>query len=66
MTSVVAMGRAEFINDETVRDEKLRKLARRYCPSEEEIEGTIQAAASRVQMIALNIEHMTGKLVHEK
>ncbi|MBQ7839137.1 MAG: pyridoxamine 5'-phosphate oxidase family protein [Lachnospiraceae bacterium] len=66
VTSVIVMGRVEFVTDEKIREEKLRRLALKYFPSEDEVEETMESAAARVQMIALNIDHMTGKLVHEK
>lgn len=66
VTSVIAMGRAELISDSDVIDDKLRKLALKYFPTAEEIEKVMASSASKVQMIVLNIEHLTGKLVHEK
>ncbi len=66
VTSVIALGRAEFIDDISVIDEKLRKLALKYYPTEEEVEKEMLKETDRVQMIALRIEHLTGKLVQEK
>lgn len=66
VTSVIAMGRAELISDSDVIGDKLRKLALKYFPTAEEIEKVMASSASKVQMIVLNIEHLTGKLVHEK
>ena len=66
--SVVAMGRAEFVpvTDEARVTETLRKLGAKYFPSDEEVEIEIARDAHRVQLVALHIEHLTGKRVHEK
>ena len=46
--------------------EKVRTLALKYYPTEEEVNEEMEKAVSRVQLIALSIEHLTGKLVNEK
>ena len=69
-TSVVVFGKAHLITDTSVRIQKLRKLALKYYPdsamphAEDELsdEGTL----SRTAVFAIDIEHMTGKLVNEK
>ena len=66
VTSVVVMGRAELVSDTELANEKLRKLALKYYPTVEEVEAEMQRDAHRVQMIAIRMEHMTGKLVNEK
>lgn len=66
VTSVVAMGRAELVEDPEVVLKEIRKLGLKYFPSEQEVEDEIKSSLSAVQMIAIHIEHMTGKLVHEK
>lgn len=66
VTSVIAMGRAELVNDMNVIYEKVRNLALKYYPTEEEVNEEMEKAVSRVQLIALSIEHLTGKLVNEK
>ena len=43
-----------------------KRLGLKYYPTVEEVDTEIEKAFSRVQMIALTIEHMTGKNVHEK
>ncbi len=66
-TSVVIFGKAEFLEDRTVLEEKLRKLAAKYYPTAEEADAEMrEPSTKRVQMIAVSIEHMTGKLVNEK
>lgn len=66
-TSVVVFGRARFLDDREFWEDKLRKLTMKYYPSEEEVEVEMKAPpVNVVQMIAIDIEHMTGKLVNEK
>ncbi len=44
-----------------------KKLAEKYYPTVEEVEKEMNGSArSRVQLFAIRIEHMTGKLVNEK
>ncbi len=64
--SVIVFGTAVLLDDEKVREEKLRHLAKRYYPSDEEIERVMSHAVSRVQLVRISIDHMTGKIVHEK
>ena len=45
--------------------ELCRELARRFKPSEEDIEKEIQMVWARVQVLCLVPEHITGKRVHE-
>lgn len=66
VTSVIAMGRAELISDFDITYEKARKLALKYYPTEEAVEQELINAVNRVQVIALDIEHLSGKLVNEK
>lgn len=64
--SVVAFGTATFVEDERVVHEKARALGRKYFPSEEYVEEEMRKAASRVRIIAIAIDHLTGKRVHEQ
>ncbi len=66
LTSVIAMGEAELVDDVAVVCEKAHKIADKYFPSKEEIEAEWQKDGNRIQIIAVHIQHMTGKLVHEK
>ncbi len=65
VTSVIAFGRAELESGAAVMD-KLRKLALKYYPTAEEVNAEMAKDSDRVQMIALNIESLTGKLVNER
>ena len=63
--SVVVFGRVEFVEDQNEAVEICRQLARRFNPSEEDIENEIKRAAAHVQVFALVPEHITCKRVHE-
>ena len=63
--SVVVFGRVEFVDDRDFALRICRELARRFNPSDAEIEKEIQAAGARVQVFRLIPEHITGKQVHE-
>ena len=65
-TSVIVFGRAELIEDAAQTSEKVRKLAMKYYPTEEEVDAEMEKAIARVQLLSLHIEHMTGKLVNER
>lgn len=64
--SVVCLGRVEEVNDKEKIYNQLRRLAEGFYPSPESIEKEIESAGSRVKMYVMSIDHMTGKLVHEK
>lgn len=67
VTSVVVFGKVKFIDDLSVVEEKLRKLATKYYPSQEEVEIEMNGPAfQHVQLFAIEIDHITGKLVNEK
>ena len=63
--SVVVFGRVEFVEEQNEAVEICRRLARRFNPSEADIEDEIRRAAAYVQVFALIPEHITGKRVHE-
>lgn len=66
VSSVVVFGKAVLIDDTKLSEEKVRALALKYYPTKEEVEEELASSLSRVQLIAVEIEHMTGKLVNEK
>lgn len=67
VTSVVVFGRVKLLTDKAVIENHLRKLAKKYYPTADEIEAEMNSsAADRVQMFVIDIEHMTGKIVNEK
>lgn len=66
VTSVIVYGHAELVADAAVTAEKVRRLALKYYPTAEEADAEMARDLSRVQLIALTPEHITGKIVHEK
>ena len=66
VTSVILFGRAFPVTDEIKKDAILRALAKKYFPDEEDVESDMERNAARAGVIAIRIEHMSGKLVHEK
>lgn len=66
VSSCVVFGRARLITDDNVAVQKLRKMALKYYPTAEEVEAEIAADFKGVQMVAIDIEHITGKRIHEK
>lgn len=54
------------MSDSSVAFRKVRELALKYYPTAGEAEGEVARSAGRVQVIAIAMDHMTGKLVHEK
>lgn len=65
-TSVVVFGRAHEVTDLAVLEDHLRSLGLKYYPTPEDVEAEIGRDITRVQMYAIDIEHMTGKLVNER
>lgn len=66
VSSCVVFGKAILIQDENIKEEKLRKFALKYYPSKEEVEITLKKGIKAVQLVAIDIEHISGKKVHEK
>ena len=63
--SVVCLGRMEIVEDREKVHSICRKLAERFYPTEESIEEEIRKAGSRVNVLVMSIDRMTGKLVKE-
>ena len=66
VTSVIVQGRAELMENGPVVESKLRELAMKYYPTQEEVDEEMKHGLDRVQMIAIHIENMTGKTVYER
>lgn len=64
--SVICFGRIQPIPNTDDVLEKLREMARKSYPNEEEVEKAMQQSVHAVQMLELTIEHMSGKRVNEK
>lgn len=67
VTSVVVFGKAFLVDNPILIEDRLRKLAKKYYPTLDDVEKEMTGPAfNRVQFFAIEIEHMTGKLVNEK
>lgn len=66
VSSCVVFGRAVLIKDPVMTEEKVRRFALKYFPTAEEVEEEIRRSVHAVQMIAIDIEHISGKRVHER
>jgi len=66
VTSVIIFGRAKLLTDKETVINKLTKIGEKYYPAKSDIENEISKSISRAQIIELNIEHMSGKIVCEK
>ena len=62
----MVFGRAKLVEDRKTTEEKVRKFALKYYPSAEEVEEEIRKGIKAVQLIEIEIEHISGKKVHEK
>ena len=66
-TSVVVFGRVKLVTDPAVKEEKLRILASKYYPTADEVEKEMTGPGfGQVQLFAIEVEQMTGKLVNER
>jgi hypothetical protein len=66
VSSCVVFGRAKLIEDLKITEDKIRVLAMKYYPTVKEAEEEIAKDLKGVQMVAIEIEHISGKRVHEK
>ena len=66
VSSCVVFGRARLVEDPKTTEEKVRKFALKYYPSLEDVEEEIKMGIKGVQLIEIEIEHISGKKVHEK
>lgn len=65
VTSVVVFGRIKKVLEPDKTMEKVKRLGYKYYPSKDAVEEEWEHAKSRVLCLELDIEHMTGKCVHE-
>lgn len=67
VTSVVVFGKAKLVDSKEIINDYLLKMALKYYPTKEEAEAEMKSPSFHaVQMIVIEIEHMSGKLVNEK
>lgn len=65
-TSVICFGRIQEITDPAEHDRLLHLLGAKYFPGGYDIEADMVKNAPRALVLALTIEHMSGKHVREK
>lgn len=65
VTSVIAFGTISELTDKEQVEHHCRLLGEKYAPTQEYIEKEMKRSLSRVHMLVLTIDHMTGKLVNE-
>ena len=63
--SVICFGRIRKVEDKSVSHEALLSLARKFFPSEDIVQKEMLSEAGAA-ILCFEIEHMTGKWVHEK
>lgn len=64
--SVIVFGRAKPVEDSAVKYEKARAFGMKYFPSMDELDAELARDLDRVRIMEIAVEHMSGKLVHEK
>lgn len=64
--STVVFGRCHLIENQTKAIELVRELATKYYPNKDLIEEEIVSYGNAVQMFEIDIEHLSGKMIHEK
>lgn len=64
--SVIVFGRVKPVGDAVVKFEKAKVFGMKYYPDEEELDRELERDFERVRIMEIKIEHMSGKLVHEK
>lgn len=63
--SVLCLGRVEVVEDREKAIEQCRKLAQKFYPTAESIEAVIARSGARTNVISMQIDRMSGKLVKE-
>lgn len=66
LSSCVVFGRASLITDPLLIEDKIRTFALKYYPTVQEVDEEIARSLKNVQLVAIDIEHIAGKKVHEK
>lgn len=64
--SAVVFGRCRLIRAQNAAVELVKNLARKYFPEEALVEEEAAAYGNAVQMFEIEIEHISGKEVHER
>ncbi len=64
--SVIAFGRAKEVVDEDRKIAKCKAFGMKYYPSEAEVDEEMRRDFARVAIFEIEVEHLSGKIVHEK
>ena len=64
--STVVFGRCHLLEEGAEATEILRNIARKYYPNEQLIDEEIERSGNAVQLFEIEIEHLSGKEVHER
>ncbi len=64
--STVVFGRCHLLKEATEATEILKKIARKYYPNEQLIDEKIERSGKAVQLLGIEIEHISGKEIQEK
>ena len=64
--SVICFGKIRPVEDEDLAREMCYQIGIKYYPSEDMVQEELNHAFARVLLLEFTIEHMTGKLVHER
>ena len=66
VSSCVVFGRASLVTDLKIAEEKIRKFAAKYYPTKAEIDEEISRSFPAAQSVMIEIEHISGKKIHEQ
>ena len=64
--NVVVFGRISKVSDDNLIDKILYMMGEKFNATAEYMAAEMKSARDRVQILELNIEHMSGKIVNEK
>lgn len=64
--SVVAFGRVREVADEAERTTATKRFGMKYYPSEGEVDAEMERDMGRMLLLRIDIEHLSGKHVHER
>ena len=64
--SVIVFGKIRILTDKDEKIDKLTYLGDKFFPTHEETVSEINRMLDRTEVFEITIEHMSGKLVHEK
>ncbi len=63
--SVIIFGKIKYVEDESLREEIMRKFGLKFDPDPQNVEDTIKRMLRVTKVMELSIDHMSGKLCNE-